>query len=49
MPVHYETRAQARLDIVGWIDGRYNRHRLHSANGFLIPCDTGEYTLGDMT
>jgi putative transposase len=35
--VRYETRAQARLDIVNWIEGWYNRQRLHSANGFLAP------------
>jgi putative transposase len=35
--VRYETRAQARLDIVDWIEGWYNRQRLHSANGFLSP------------
>lgn len=35
--VRYETRAQARLDIVDWIEGWYNRQRLHSANGFLTP------------
>jgi putative transposase len=35
--VRYETRAQARLDIVNWIEGWYNRQRLHSANGLLAP------------
>ena len=35
--VRYDTRAQARLDIVDWIEGWYNRQRLHSANGFLAP------------
>lgn len=33
----YETRAQARLDIVNWIEGWYKRRRLHSAHGFLAP------------
>lgn len=33
----YATRSQARLDIVNWIEGWYNRQRLHSANGFLAP------------
>ncbi|CAM3779373.1 Integrase, catalytic region [Bordetella tumulicola] len=33
--VRYDTRAQARLDIVNWIEGWYNRQRLHSANDFL--------------
>ncbi|WP_018310435.1 IS3 family transposase, partial [Cupriavidus sp. UYPR2.512] len=34
----YETRAQARLDIVDWIEGYYNRQRLHSID-FLTPVD----------
>lgn len=33
----YETRAQARLDIVDWIEGYYNRQRLHSSTGYLTP------------
>nr|WP_186098464.1 IS3 family transposase [Burkholderia gladioli] len=37
--VHYETRAQARLDIVDWIEGYYNRERLHTSIGFLTPVD----------
>ena len=35
--VRYETRAQARLDIVDWIEGYYNRVRMHTAIGFLAP------------
>ncbi len=35
--VRYDTRAQARLDIVDWIEGFYNRVRMHSANGYLAP------------
>ena len=37
--VRHDTRARARarLDIVNWIEGWYNRQRLHSANGFLTP------------
>ena len=35
--VRYDTHAQARLDIVDWIEGFYNRVRLHSAVGFLAP------------
>ena len=35
--VRYETRAQARLDIVDWIEGCYNRVRMHTAIGFLAP------------
>jgi len=35
--LHYETRAQARLDIVDWIEGIYNRERLHSSVGYRTP------------
>ncbi|MFT0531216.1 hypothetical protein ACMHYJ_00065 [Castellaniella hirudinis] len=31
--VRYATRTQARLDIVNWIEGFYNRTRWHSAIG----------------
>ncbi|WP_081068226.1 integrase core domain-containing protein [Burkholderia cepacia] len=34
-PTHYETRAHARLDIVDWIEGYYNRQRLHTSIDFL--------------
>jgi putative transposase len=33
----YETRRQARLDIVNWIEGRYNNERMHIANDYLSP------------
>ncbi|VTU15391.1 putative transposase OrfB [Variovorax sp. SRS16] len=35
--VRYDTRAQARLDILDWIEGFYHRVRIHSANGYLAP------------
>lgn len=35
--VRYGDRAQARLDIVDWIEGFYNRQRIHSAVGYLAP------------
>ncbi len=35
----YETRAQARLDIVDWIEGYYNRDRMHSANDYQTPVE----------
>jgi transposase InsO family protein len=31
--VRYSTPAQARLDIVDWIEGFYDRQRLHSSTG----------------
>jgi transposase InsO family protein len=34
---HYENRAHARLDIVNWIEGFYNRERLHSSIGYKTP------------
>lgn len=35
--VRYPTRAQARLDIVNWIEGFYNGQRLHSSIGYQAP------------
>ena len=35
--LHYETRDQARLDIVNWIEGFYNQRRLHSSVGYRSP------------
>ena len=35
--VRYETRDQARLDIVDWIEGWYNRGRIHSSIGYRTP------------
>lgn len=37
--VHYETRAQARLDIVDGIEGYNNRQRPRTSIGFLTPID----------
>jgi len=35
----YESRAQARTDIVTWIEGFYNRQRIHSCIGYETPID----------
>lgn len=35
--VRYDTRDQARLDIVDWIEGWYNQGRLHSSIGYRTP------------
>lgn len=35
----YESRAQAKLKIVDWIEGFYNRKRLHSSIGYITPND----------
>jgi len=35
----YEPRAQAKLDVVDWIEGFYNRQRIHSSIEYRTPCD----------
>ena len=35
----YSTRDHARIDIVNWMEGFYNRYRLHSSIGFQSPLD----------
>jgi putative transposase len=35
--LRYETRAQARLDIVKWIEGFYNLERMHSSIDYQTP------------
>ena len=35
----YKTRDAAKLDIVLWIEGFYNRQRLHSSVGYRSPVD----------
>jgi putative transposase len=37
--LRYDTRAIDKLDIVNWIDGFYNRTRLHSSIGYKTPID----------
>lgn len=38
----YATRAQARAEIVTWIEGWYNRRRLHSTLDYMTPIDKEE-------
>lgn len=38
----YETRAQARLDSVDWIEGYYNRRPIHSSTGYRTPVQAEE-------
>jgi len=35
----WATRADARRDLIGWIKGWYNPHRLHSWNRYNSPCE----------
>jgi len=35
--LRYDTRAIAKLDIVDWIEGFYNRRRMHSSIDFKTP------------
>jgi len=37
--LRYDTRADARLDIVDWIEGFYNRRRMHSSINYQTPVD----------
>ena len=37
--LRYATRAQAKLDVIDWIEGFYNRERLHSSNDYQAPND----------
>ena len=35
--IRYQSRAEAKLDIVDWIEGFYNRQRIHSSIGYRTP------------
>ena len=37
--LRYTSRAQARLDVVNWIEGFYNLERLHSTIDYQSPVD----------
>lgn len=37
--LRYATRAQARLDIVDWIEGSYKHRRIDSSIGYQIPAN----------
>jgi transposase InsO family protein len=34
---HYQTKQQARRDVIAWIEGWYNTRRRHSAINYLSP------------
>lgn len=42
---NYENRGDARLDIVEWIEGFYNRRRIHSALEYKAPSVVEELEL----
>ena len=35
----YQTRAEAQCDVFAYIEGFYNRTRLHSSIGYLTPIE----------
>jgi putative transposase len=35
--IRYATRAQARLDLIDWIEGFYNTQRVHSSIEYRSP------------
>ena len=38
----FATRAQAKAEIIAWIEGWYNRHRLHSTLDYMTPIEKEE-------
>src|SRR5947207_14035499 len=42
--LRYETRAVAKLDIVDWIEGFYNKKRIHPAADYRTPVEV-EFSL----
>ena len=45
----WATRAEARRDLIRWIEGWFNSRRLHSTNNYNSPIDWGDqyYRRGD--
>jgi putative transposase len=39
----YQTRQEARNDLFQFIEGFYNRHRLHSAIGYITPMQKEQF------
>ena len=39
LPTVYATKAQAKRDVIMYIEGFYNNHRRHSALGYRHPND----------
>jgi putative transposase len=50
--VRFKTRREARMEIFDFIEGFYNRHRLHSSLGYMSPEEferDHHATIGELT